>query len=111
MAVCVKNNTPEIVQNRLKNIITVHQATVAPYSRLCPGRPNAEEKGYDKKELCSQKGLETTHLNTDNLYTVDKFVRHAGYSLWRIYALRWYWSSKEHDTAETPLHTPRFYRR
>lgn len=73
----VNNNTLRILQDGLKNTVSIHRATPAPNSGGYCDRGDGEEAGSTKEEPHSEPDPEEAHQNADSLCVVEDIVRHV----------------------------------
>lgn len=94
------DTTLKILQDRLEDTISTHQAVLSFNSRcLC------DDDRTDKKEHCgaeeyySDRETDDHRGKTDRIYVVDKILGHIGSGPRLQYVPRWYGYSKADDTA------------
>lgn len=73
----VDENTLHIVQDGLENTISIHRATLrTTASRYCDDEPAGKEEGSSEEEPRLDRESDKNHKENDNIYIVDKIVRH-----------------------------------
>lgn len=72
----MSDNTLKPLQHGLENTVTNYRATLAPNSRAYCKEPEWYSKGATKKDADSEEVSEENHRNANDLYVVNKIIRH-----------------------------------
>lgn len=100
------DNTLQIFQDGLENIIFIYWTTISPTSkRHCDDDPADRNKHSGTEEPHSDGETDKHWEEVDITYVFDKIVGYIGYGSGLSYVMGWYGHSRTDDTAE---HSPHY---
>lgn len=105
----VSDITLRILQDGLKNTVSIHRATMTPNVRFNCNRTNGEDQSSSEDEARFRTDTAESHKNADNLCVVDKTVQQAGSGPRPKYVELSYRYSKADDITKWPYHIPQHF--
>lgn len=88
--VVINDTTLRMLQDVLKSTFSIHRATLASNSKRYCNRLDADQKDLTREESRSETDPEESRQNAEDLYVLDKIVRHLGWGSQLKYVLKWY---------------------